>query len=124
MRVAIADVLVHALVNRAAQLEAFDLRPELLSYLNSDDSDVVWRALIIVAMLDDEQDVAAIEAVAAQRNSGTFRAAIMALSGMCNVKAAMALDRLAKSLSGETLETLVGIRLRREEFKTRTGACG
>jgi hypothetical protein len=125
VRIEIADVLVQAHKNGLIELDIEPFRKFAIGLINSTDMMVVWSALGVLAVIDDERDVDAIVMLAEhQRNMGTFRASVSALVHMCNPAAAQGLDHLKRQLSDPDRKTFV-IKTRQEfdAFKTRTNWC-
>jgi hypothetical protein len=124
VRVDIANILLQAEANGKIKVDKEKIHRYVAGLLGSTDIDVVRNAILTLSLLDDEKDVDKILAIAKQQQKGTFRAAVVALSKMCNPAAAKALAQLEESVTQKELRSYVAETRRESQgFKERSGWC-
>lgn len=124
VRVELADILLQAWKNGRMKLDPQPMHHLVSSLINSDDPDVARKAIGALSMVDDEADVEGIHQVAKQKESTTFRVAVMTLSSMCNQKAARAMAELERSITEPQLKSYIMQRKQKaDEFKEQTKWC-
>lgn len=124
VKVDIANILLQAHANGKIKLDTESVHRYVAGMISSTDIDVARNAILTLSLLDDEKDVAKILAIAKRQQKGTFRAAVVALSKMCNPAAAKALAQLEESVTGKELKSYVAeTRRESQAFKERSGWC-
>lgn len=124
VRIDIANILLQAEANGKIKIDKEKLHRFVSGLINSSDVDVARNAILTLSLLDNEKDVNKILAIAKQKKKGTFRAAVVALSKMCNPAALRALEQLEKSTTEEELKSyIVETKRESQSFKERSGWC-
>lgn len=123
VRLNLADILLQAAKNGDITREPADVHDFVRSTLDTGSPNLVGQAAIILSTFDRDEDVAALERIALQRDSRTFRSIIIALSRMCASAADAALDRIEQEASASDKEFIKDTRTRMSDFKQQPGVC-
>ncbi|MHB8474183.1 MAG: hypothetical protein ACYDC8_15305 [Gammaproteobacteria bacterium] len=107
VRINLADILVQARNNGLIDTEIDDLHKYAVSMLDSKDSAVVSSAVMVLAQIDDKNDVSKIKKIALSRPGYLFRSSILSLSMMCNSDAALALEAIERNLTKSDEKTFL-----------------
>ena len=94
VRLDLVDLLVQASKNGEIEHEPAGMHDFVQSVLSTGSPKLVGQAAITLSLFDRDDDVPTLEQIALQRNSGTFRSIVIALSRMCAPAADAALARI------------------------------
>lgn len=124
VRVNVADILIQGRSNGQIRINKTPLHRYVRSQIDSTDTAVAVDAIFALATFDESGDVGAILAVAGKERQPTFRAAVVALAGMCTPAASKALARLGSAVRKPEDKTFLVNTVRQyRSFKTRTHMC-
>jgi hypothetical protein len=92
--------------------------------VNHEDLDVQRNAIVALSGFDDERDVDKILAVAKRQEIFTFPVSALALTRMCNEKAAKAIKELDATVKEPNLLAILSkTKAQYDDYKTRTTWC-
>lgn len=102
VRVNMLDVLSQAELNGAIQQLGFDARTEALSFLESPEREVIERALIVLSLRAESEDILKMEQMAIEAGDEVmFRSVLIALAFSGNEEAEPALGRIRTAVDGQ-----------------------
>jgi hypothetical protein len=122
VRLDIVDLLVQASNNGYIEREPADMHEFALNVLNTGSPKLVGQAAISLSLFERDADVLALERIALQRDSRTFRSIVIALARMCAPTADEALSRIEQDASASDKEFIKDTRERMTAFKQQ-GVC-
>jgi hypothetical protein len=123
VRLNLADILLQAAKNGEITSEPADVHDFVRNTLDTGPPKLVSQAAITLSTFDQDEDVPALERIALQRDSRTFRSTIIALSRMCGSAAETALARIEQDASAADKEFIKDTRARMSDFKQQPGVC-
>ncbi len=124
VRLEIADILIQARKNGRIEVDRQDLHGFVRGLVESEDSFVANKAILLLSAIDDPNDVEKILAIAKKQEPSSFRTAVAALASMCNAESREALDVLADYVSSADARAfVVENRTQMDEFFRRTRWC-
>lgn len=101
VKVELANVLLQANRNGFVKLDPTEYHDFALRHARSDDVALSRSAILTLSLTNDRNDVPLLFEIAKESNPGTFGAAVISLSYMCNSEAVRALDHLEQEASAE-----------------------
>ncbi len=120
----IANMLLQAAANGKTKIDREKIHRFVVGLISSTDIDVARNAILTLSLIDDAKDVGGILAIAKQKEKGTFRISVIALSKMCGPEATRALDQLEAAISeAEYKSYITKTRREAQSFKERTRWC-
>ncbi len=124
VRIEIANVLAQAAQNGRSDIDVDALRNFAITMLESDDPDARIAAIGTIRIFDMASDVPRLLDAGIQEDHSTYRAVVLALTGMCTPEAEAALDTLYASVeSSSAKEIIQENRKEMSAYKARTGLC-
>jgi len=123
IRIEIADILIQAHNNGKLKADVSSIHRYVTSSLKSDDKAVQTNALLIIMNFDDKNDVKIIHDIAKEQSKGTFKAAIYALSYMCNNEASKSLNELKRIVSSKNKKVIQETQSRIGKIKKSISTC-
>ncbi|WP_232831458.1 hypothetical protein [Peristeroidobacter agariperforans] len=123
VRLDLADILLQAAKNGDITQEPVDVHDFVRNILDTGSPKMVSQAAITLSTFDEDADVPALERIALQRDSRTFRSIIIALSRMCASAADEALNRIEQEATASDKEFIRDTKTRMTDFKRQPGAC-
>ncbi len=122
VRLDIVDLLVQASNNGEIEREPADMHEFARNVLSTGSPKLVGQAAITLSLFERDDDVSALEKIALQRDSRTFRSIVIALSRMCAPAADAALTRIEQGASASDQQFIKDTRTRMTAFKQQ-GVC-
>jgi len=124
VKVGIADILLQAEKNGKVKMDPKPMHQFVLGQIDSNDPDVVRKAIGALSLIDDPADVGKLKQVAMKKDPATFSIAVASLTLMCNETAKNAVTDIESATSEPDLKAYVEKRKREsEEFKKKTTWC-
>lgn len=99
VKINLTDILVQAYNNGLVDIELDKLHDYARKLLGSSDKEVAASATLVLAQIDDPEDVLQIKNTALKSKGYLFRSSVLALSMMCNPKAGPALTVIGDTVS-------------------------
>lgn len=99
IKINITDVLVQAHNNGMVDVELSKLHECARELLNSSDNEVAASSALVLAQIDDSEDVERIKNIALGSKGYLFRSSVLALSMMCSPNADSALTVVVETVS-------------------------
>jgi hypothetical protein len=124
IRVELADILMQAYKNGRVRTDPKTAHDYLSGLVNHEDLDVQRKAIGALSVIDNERDVDKIFAVAKRQEIFTFPISVIALTTMCNEKAAKAIKELTATVKKpDLLAILTKQKTQADDFRARTTWC-
>lgn len=123
VRINIADFLVQAYKNGLVEINEREFQTFAQKVLSSNDATAISSALLVLAHIDDPNDIKRIELFVLSKSDYLFRSAALSLAMMCNELAGKSLARLQNKVSDPRREYLVETREKFRSMKQKGHYC-